>query len=103
MKAGAFSFLGIALWFACMYNGHMQESRPEGRALEINTGAARLILNEISSHLVPTIPTVQLSSFLPLYFYIGSIYFPYTSCNGPRRFRWRYSMPLYWSWGTGGL
>ena len=52
MKVGAFSFLGIALWFACMYNGHMQESRPEGRALEINREGARLILNEISSHLV---------------------------------------------------
>ena len=46
MKAGAFSFLGIALWFACMYNGHMQESRPEGRALEINTGAAQNLSNE---------------------------------------------------------
>ena len=47
-----FFIVGIASVWSHGYNEAMQESRPEGRALEINTGAARLILNEINSHLV---------------------------------------------------
>ena len=81
----------------------MQESRPEGRALETNREGARLILNEISSHLVHYHTNCAVVKFLSLYFYIGSIDFPYTSYKGPRRFRWRYLMPLYRSGGTGGL
>ena len=48
----SFFVVGLASVWSHGYNGHMQESRPEGRALEINREGARLILNEISSHLV---------------------------------------------------